>query len=333
MAYKYVDPEKLEKRKRRSTKTSGVFSILIGILCLALGVVFFVALKSLGGMLFCLFFTLVFVGAGVYFFNQIKLEEKRFRELDDPNSRAYKKRQRTLEKKREKYVRKAEHHGSMKRTLSHRPALIWGVTTVFVWSLSLLLLAWGIIIFILPVLDVMCPIAFVASLFGKNYRTVLAAYKRNDLEKREAEQDFAASKVYLISTNTIAVSSRFLTVTAIPAVLPMDEIVWVYSGYDNLQKYSNGEYSHTKRVYSVIVALANSEQYKIQCPEELCSVIISDVTKAGNLVTVGYSRELQVLYNTNPDAFRSTVKHPGIVHMEPVGPEMYNSEHIWDGSA
>lgn len=79
MAYKYVDPEKLEKRKRRSTKTSGVFSILIGILCLALGVVFFVALKSLGGMLFCLFFTLVFVGAGVYFFNQIKLEEKRLR--------------------------------------------------------------------------------------------------------------------------------------------------------------------------------------------------------------------------------------------------------------
>ena len=182
MAYKYVDPEKLEKRKRRSTKTSGVFSILIGILCLALGVVFFVALKSLGGMLFCLFFTLVFVGAGVYFFNQIKLEEKRLRDLDDPNSRAYKKRQRTLEKKREKYVRKAEHHGSMKRTLSHRPALIWGVTTVFVWSLSLLLLAWGIIVFILPVLDVMCPIAFVASLFGKNYRTVLAAYK--DFEER-----------------------------------------------------------------------------------------------------------------------------------------------------
>ena len=58
MAYKYVDPEKLEKRKRRSTKTSGVFSILIGILCLALGVVFFVALKSFGGMLFFLFFTL-----------------------------------------------------------------------------------------------------------------------------------------------------------------------------------------------------------------------------------------------------------------------------------
>ncbi len=81
------------------------------------------------------------------------------------------------------------------------------------------------------------------------------------------------------------------------------------------------------------MALANSEQYKIQCPEELCSVIISDVTKVGNLVTVGYSRELQVLYDSDPEAFRSTVKNPGIVHLEPIGPEMYNSEHIWDGPA
>lgn len=64
MAYKYVDPEKLEKRKRRSTKTSGVFSILIGILCLALGVVFFVALKSFGGMLFFLFLPWYSLGLG-----------------------------------------------------------------------------------------------------------------------------------------------------------------------------------------------------------------------------------------------------------------------------
>lgn len=246
MAYKYIDSEKLEKRRRRSTRTSGIFAIIIGMLCFALGLFFLVALKSVGGMIVALVFTLVFVGAGIYFFNQIKIEEKRLQELDDPNSKAYKKRQQKNQKRREKYLKKADHHGSLKSILCRRAALIWGITTVFMWFLSLLLLAMGIIIFILPIFDVICPIAFVASLFGKNYKAVLAEYQKHGLNKSEAEEDFATSKTYIISTEVISVSSRFLIYSSIPLVLSVDDIVWAYSGYDNIHKYSNGGYSHTE---------------------------------------------------------------------------------------
>lgn len=330
MAYKYIDSEKLEKRRRRSTKTSGIFAIIIGALCFALGLFFLVALKSVGGMIVALIFALVFIVAGVYFFNQIKIEEKRLRELDDPNSKAYKKRQQNNQKKRAKYLKKADHHGTLKSILCRRAALIWGSTTIFMWLLSLVLLAMGIIIFILPVFDVLCPIAFVASLFGKTYKAVLAEYQKCGLDKKEAEEDFATSKAYIISTEVIAVSSRFLTYSSIPLVLSVDDIVWAYSGYDNIHKYSNGGYSHTERNYCVIVALTNGMQYKIFCPEELCTVIISDITNAGNLITVGYSKELNNLYNASSENFRGALKNTEKVHTKPIGPDIYNSDHSWD---
>ncbi len=327
MTYKYIDKEKLEKRRRRSTKTSGVFSIIIGTLCFALGLFFLVALNSIGGMIFMLIFTLIFVGAGVYFFNQIKIEEKRIQKLDDPNSKAYKKHQRINQKKREKYLKKATHHGTMKSILCRRASLIWGCTTLFMWFLSLLLLAMGIFILILLIFDVLCPIAFIASFFGKNYKAVLAEYQKNNFDKKEAEEDFSTSKIYMLSTELIAVSSRFLTYSAIPLVLPINDIVWVYSGYDNIHKYKSGEYSHTERNYCVIVSLSNGMQYKIFCPEELCTVITSDITNVGNLVTVGYSKELNEMFNASPENFRSAIKNLDNVLTEPVGPDIYDSDY------
>lgn len=308
MAYKYIDSEKLEKRRRSSTKVSGVFAIIIGVFFLALGIFFLAALKSIGGMILMLLLTIVFIGASVYFFNQIKIEEKRFRDFDDPNSKAYKKHQRKLEENREKYIKKADHHSSLKSILCRRAALIWGITTVFMWVLTLVLFVMGIIIFIFPVLDVLCPIALFASLFGKNYRAVLAEYGKCGFDKNEAENDFSTSKAYIVSTDVIAVSSRLVTASAIPVVLPIEEIVWAYSGYDNVHKYSNGGYSHTERAHCVILALSNGDQFKIQCPEELCTVLISDITSYGNMITVGYSKELHELYHADPRAFRSAFK-------------------------
>ncbi|MDE5563802.1 MAG: hypothetical protein K2I93_01490 [Oscillospiraceae bacterium] len=147
MTYRYIDSEKIEKRRRSSTRTSGVIAIIIGLSFVACGIFFLVELKSFVGMIVMLIFALIFAGAGFYFFNQIKIEEKRSRELDDPNSKAYQKRQQYNIKKREKYLRKSEHHGSLKSILCHRAALIWGVSTIFVWLLSIVLLLASIIIF------------------------------------------------------------------------------------------------------------------------------------------------------------------------------------------
>lgn len=329
MTYRYIDSEKIEKRRRSSTRTSGVIAIIIGLSFAACGIFFLVSLKSFVGMIVMLIFALIFASAGFYFFNQIKIEEKHSRELDDPNSKAYQKRQQYNIKKREKYLRKSEHHGSLKSILCHRAALIWGVSTIFVWLLSIVLLLAGIIIFILPVFDILLPIAFISSLFGKQYRSMLAEYAKCGIDKSEAENDFSRSRAYIISTDVIAISSRFIIASGENIVLPVQDIVWIYSGYDNIHKYSSGMYSHTERKYCVIIGLSNGQTAKIACPEELCTVIIDDVSKVGTLVTIGYSEELQKLFDTIPENFRGAVKgHMNIITV-PVGPSaLKNSERL-----
>ena len=330
MAYKYIDPAMLEKRKRRSTKASGIVSVMIAALCLAVGIFFLAALKSVGGLIAMLVFTLLFAGAAVYFFNQIRIEENRTRALDDPGSKAYRKRQQINAKKRAEYLRKAEHHGSLKSILCRRAALIWGGATVLVWLLSAVFLLAGLFFIIFLVFDIAFPLAFAASLFGKHYRSVLSEYAEYGLDKREAEANFAESRAYLISTDLIAVSRRFLTVSAIPVVLPVDEIVWAYSAYDSIHKYSSGMYSHTERSYCVIAALSDGRQFKIQCPEALCEAILADLADAGTMVTLGYSDELNALYDASPEAFRAAVKDQLHAVHDPVGPEVFNRGGGWN---
>lgn len=320
MTYRYIDNEKIEQRRRKSTRTSGVFSIVISLLFIACGIFFLVALESAIGMLVMLIFALLFIAGGIYFFNQIKIEEKRSRALDDPNSRAYQKKQRSLAKEREKYLHKAKHHGSLKSILCRRAALIWGISTLVAWLVSVLLLLAGVIVFILGILDVVLPIVFLSSLLGKDYKSILNAYAEYGVDRSEAESDFAESRAYLVTTDVIAVSSHFLIASGESIVLPVEHIVWIYSGYDNIHHYNSGMYSHTERKYCVIVGLSDGEQVKISCPEELCSVIMDDVVREGISVTAGYSDELQELFDTAPDAFRNAVKTEMYITMNPIGP-------------
>lgn len=321
MSYKYIDSEKIEKKKRSSAKFSGICAIIIGVLFAAGGIFFLAALGSAAGMLVMLIFTLIFVGAGIYFFNQVNIEEKKSRALDDPNSSAYRKRQQQNAKKREKFLRKAEKHGTLKSILCRRAALIWGISMLVVWLLSAVMFLIGIIIFIMPVLDVMMLILFISSLFGKQYKTMLQGYAEFGMDRAEAEADFAQSRAYLVGTDVIAVSPKFLIATAEYHLLPVDQIVWIYSGYDNIHQYKSGMYSHTERKYSVIVSLADGQQEKISCPEELCAVIMEDAANAGTAVTVGYAPELPALYAANPEAFRSAFKNLSTLNTDPIGPQ------------
>ena len=316
----------LEARRRRSSRAGGVLSIAIGVLFLAGGIFFLAALGSTGGLIVMLVFALVFIGAGVYFFRQVDIEEQRNRALDDPDSKAYQKRQQINAKKREKYLRNAEHHGSLKRILCRRAALIWGAATVGVWLLSAVLFLAGIFFFILPVLDIAVLFLFLTSLFGRQYRQVLAEYAEHGLDRTEAELDFAFSRAYLVASDVLSVSQRFLLSSADLFVLPVAEIVWIYSAYDEVQHYDHGLYSHTERKYCVIAALSNGMQYKIRCPEELCSVLVSDVADAGQFVTVGFSDEIQAIYDSNPEALRTAVKDQSRIITDPVGPAVYH----WD---
>ncbi len=322
MVYRYMDSKKIEKRRRKSTAISGIGSLIIGLIFILGGIFFLAALKSLAGLIFMFIFAFVFIAAGIYFFNQIKIEEKRSQALDDPNSRIYKKRQRNIEKRKNKYLSRAEKHKSLKSIMCRRSAFIFGTFTIFAWLLSLILFIAGIFYLILIISDVLLPIAFVNSLFGKQYKSLINEYKMYGIDKSEAERDFSESRAYLISTDVIAISSRFFTASEEIIVLPIENIVWIYTGYDNIHKYSSGMYSHTERKYGVIIGLSDGKQVKVNCPEELCSVIVDDIVKVGISVTVGYSTELQELFNDDPEKFRNAVKTELNITMKPIGSDI-----------
>ncbi len=318
MKYRYIESEKIEKKRRKSTITSGVFAIIISLFCIVLGIVFLIALKSWGGMLFMSVFALIFIAAGIYFFNQIKIDEKRSRSLDDPNSRSYKKRQRYIAKKRNKYLRKAEKHRSLKSIMCRRSALIYGFFTLISSLMTFLTLALGLIMFIFLILDITLSIAFIFSLFGKYYKKLLREYEKYDFNRSEAENDFSESRAYLFSTNLIAVSSRFFTASAEFVVIPIENILWIYSAYDNIHIYKSGMYSHTERKYFVIIGLSDGRLFKINCPEELCSIIAEDVVNVGISVTYGYSDELWNLFFNEPDSFRNAIKTGMDINTKPI---------------
>lgn len=313
-----MNSEKIEKKRRRSTKTSGVFSILIGSIFVLGGLFFGVLLKSLGGLLVMLVFALIFIGAGIYFFNQIKIEEKRSQALDDPNSRVYKKRQAILRKKRERYLNRAENHGSLRKIMSLRAAVIWGSFTLILLITSILMLAIGFIAIALLITAFLCFIAFIRSIFGKFYKIILSGYAEHGLDRTEAESDFASSRAYLISTEVISVSSRFFVASENNAVLAMEDIVWVYAGYENIDMYKSGMYSHTERKYCIVIGLQNGMQIKVSCPEELCSVLVNDIVSSGVSVASGYSPELHELFIREPENFRNSFKSGADVITEPV---------------
>lgn len=318
MKYKYMSSEKIEKKRRRSTKTSGVFSILIGSIFVLGGLFFGVMLKSLGGLLVMLVFALIFIGAGIYFFNQIKLEEKRSKALDDPNSRVYKKRQAILQKKRERYLNRAENHGSLKKSLCLRATVIWGTFTLISVVGAFFSLAIGVIAFGLLITAVLCFIAFIRSIFGSDYKIILSGYSEHGMDRTDAENDFASSRAYLILTEVISVSSKIFVATESRVVLAMGDIVWVYAGYENIDMYKSGMYSHTERKYCIVIGLQNGMQIKVSCPEELCSVLVNDIVSSGVSVASGYSPELQELFINEPENFRNSFKSGVDVITEPV---------------
>ncbi len=313
-----MEKDEIEKKRRKSTTKSGVFAIIISLFCISLGLVFLIALKSWGGMLFMFIFASIFIASGIYFFNQIKRDEKRSHSLDDPNSRSYKKRQRYLTKKRNKYISKAEKHGSLKSIMCRRAALINCFFTLISWFITLLTLALGWIVFIFLILDITLPIAAILSLFGKRYKILMHEYEKYGADRSKAESYFSESRAYMISNDVIAVSSRFFTASAELIVLPIENIVWIYSAYDNIYIYKRGRYSHMERKHCLIIGLSDGRRFKINCPEELCSILIEDVINVGISVTAGYSDELLKLFYTSPDKFRNAIKTETNISMKPI---------------
>ncbi len=321
--YKYVDYEMDKKKRSLGSKISGVFSFIISAMCLMIGIVFLADVKSVGVFLFILIFVLIFAGAGVYFFRQPQIEEKRSRKRDGPDSKEYKIIQKELEENRDEYLKRAENHESLKKILWFRDALNNGRNVLIGLIILLPVIFFGYpgIIFY-AIINLLLIINFIFSLCGRRYKIFVKGYALLGLEKDEAKSDFASSRVYFYLSEAISVSSRIIMASKQLIMINIEKIVWVYAGYDNYNQYNffGKVYSHTNRRYCVVFSLSTGNQIKLYCPEELCSVLINDVLCSGIAVTAGYAPELQQLFDSDPENFRNAVKNGIETDMSPFGP-------------
>ena len=91
MKKKTYNEEKFLKKLKRDAVFSGITSIIIGVMTIAVFLVFAIDSRELAFMIFGLVLGSVFIASGIYFFRRPGIIEKRNRELDNPESIIYKK--------------------------------------------------------------------------------------------------------------------------------------------------------------------------------------------------------------------------------------------------
>ncbi len=322
MSYKYINEEKFKNNRVTTSKGSGIVLAIMGVAFWFLGIYMAVEDNDKGFLIIMGIIGLSFILTGLYLWHHPKAMEKKLRELDDPNSQSYKKKQEDLEKKKQKYLAKAESHKSLRFILCIRKAVIYGICLLVCLVLTVAFILAGRTPIILFIADFLFGFAFFYAFTGRQHRKIMERFSEHGLGRDEAESDFAGSRAYIVTNELMSVSSRFFLSSSEGIVLSLSDIVWVFSSYENIDHYSRrGIYTYTSRRYHLNFGLENGTVIKAQCPEELCPVITDDVVKNGISVTSGYSEELEALYKNDPEHFRNALKPAENIIYTPVGPE------------
>ena len=317
MKKKTYNEEKFLKKLKRDAVFSGITSIIIGVMTIAVFLVFAIDSRELAFMIFGLVLGSVFIASGIYFFRRPGIIEKRNRELDNPESIIYKKKQTELETRRKKILKKSENHKSLRYILCFRGTVLRGLFTLICMVFTFLGLA------TFPVALIVMDLAGILSVFrafsGKHYRLILGGYAEHGMDRCEAESDFAGTKAYIKDFEVMSVSRKIFLSTGEAVVLSVPSIVWVFGGYVKFDSFKRkGIHSYSERTYYLFIGLENGEMFQVSCPEELCSVITDDIVSAGICVTTGYSEEMLELYKSAPDNFRYAVKPLADIQYVPV---------------
>ncbi len=322
MSYKYINEDKFKNDRAKNSRISGIVTMSIGAVFWFIAIFLTIQEHDKGFLIMFGIIGLFFIIGGIYIYNQVKVIEKKLRALDDPNSKSYKKKQAELEEERQRYLKNAEKHKSLKFILRFRKTLISFILTFICVALTLFFMLIGTISIILLIFDFCLIVSFIYTLGGGQYRVLMSGYAEHGLDRDEAESDFAESRAYMVSNDVMSVSSRFFLSTSEAIILSLEDIVWVYSSFDIIDHYRRGGmYDYSTRKYCLMFGLDNGMLIKAQCPESLCPLIIDDVVQNGYSITSGYSDELMELFTADPEHFRNAVKPTENITYTPVGPE------------
>lgn len=309
MRKKYYNADQFSKKLKGESAFSGISSSIIGVMILGVFAIMGIDLQSPGLVLFGAALCSVFVAAGVYFFRRPQIMEKRDRDLDDPESRLYKKKQARLESKKEKILKNSDRHKSLRYILCVRATVLRSLLTFFAVIFTFLLLGAGFIAFGMLFVDIMGIVSVFRAVTGKHYRHVIRGYEVHGMDRSEAESDFAKTKAYINNFEVMSVSRRIFISTIEEVVLSVSSIVWVFAGYTKYDTFERkGLHSYTQRLHHLVIGLENGTMIQVYCPEELCSVLIEDIVREGNCITTGYSEEIFKIYSSDPENFRNAVK-------------------------
>lgn len=324
---KYINNSLDRKTRSRDSFIRGICSLIIGGMIVLLALFVLIPMQSPEGFFIILIPAAVFIVFGVICLKKPDKDLEKSIEMDDRYSEQYNARQTELDISRENYVSKAEKHGGLLNMLYVRELMSKPVF-ILTWLIfgPLAALAGGIGIrtvvslFMFLFILILSIWNFLCALFGYKYFTFLRTYKKFGLNKKEASQDFAESRVYQTPNEMISVSRRFILLRDQFKMIDIEKIKWIFAGYDVHNKYEGKHYTHSEREYFVAVDIPLYGMYKIYCPEELCSVLLDDIRASCQSVVTGYSQELHELYKKDRENFRDSAIYCAAPDTEPYGP-------------
>ncbi len=294
--------EKLEQDSKRNCVISGSVCVALGLV--VIGMSFSAAVYSTRRPSQIIGLLIIFLG--IFFFTRKKIEKTRRNLLKDENSWLFKRKQSVMEKKQNRWRRKAGHHPSLKYEATRRFKILAGTITGVMFLLTFLCLIADDLSRGLIIIDVVCVICFALTFLARGHKKLLRQYLEYGLDETAAEEDFKNSKLY---KKYASVSRRFITLLDPPSVVPADKIVWVFPKVCYVYHYMNCVYCGIVEKYSLNIYDEDGRYYSQECPEEVCRILIDDICEAGTSVTAGFSQELFELYSQSPYNFRNAVKN------------------------
>ncbi len=323
--------------RKTNSGFKGVMSIVFGLLFLIFGVSELLDTFEPGSFLFSVILCIALVGLGIFFLKQPERDEKKEKALDDREKMQLKNQNVDLQKRREKYLAYSAKRKNLRYLFFVKSSWAW--TQAVIISAMVLLPVWvlasAISAMIILYVYILIVLVIFYIIYCKNdkryYDILLGQYKEHGLEKEEAKADFAESRFYRIGKEFIYVSSRFLFDSQSGFLIPVSDIVMVFTGYD--KQYSPSVFSGVKASHYLVVCLENGKVFKLTYPEEICPVITEDIKDYGSSVTTGYSGELYRQYLSDPASFRYDYKAIDNITQQPVSTEIISNRRNVEGNS
>lgn len=310
-------------QSKRDRIASGGFLILIGILFIVMGIAADAPVGSAAAII-GISATVIIIGV-CQICSAMKIKEEYMRDaaansvLSDGNGAMTKHKRNEFEKSLRRCALKMFRHGGIREVMVNRMIYISGAILAVCTVFDIIMLCMGYISFVFIIMNIGVLVFFIVSLFPKQYKRTLEAYKNpvcggEGLDKEEAEKEFSEGALFILANNIICMGNRYVFGSCGQCyALEINRIVWVFPRRQLQNNYVNGIYSGTTEIYSMIFCMDDGSVWKFDCEIGACNLITQRIDAYNRHIAMGWSETLNEIYLKNPADFRfecAKVPHP-----------------------